>query len=428
MSRRQRQIGYRIAFAGLTLIAALTLLPEPEEAARAAATPVTCILCGDLGTVDFLLNVLLFIPLGAGLLLAGFSWRRTVVLAGILTCLIELLQMGVIAGRDASLGDVLANTLGGALGALLAAAWRGFVFPTERRARRLALAYALGLLWVWAGTAWALGPALPQGVRWYGAWAPEFDNFERFAGTPLLVTAGGEPLLPGPALDQRRLDDAVTANPSLAFRAVLAGPTRGLAPIGVIVDEWHRDVIFIGQDATDLSFGVRMRAAILKLRNPMAVLHRGLSASPGDTVEADGALRDGTFELSARDGGRLVTLRLPLSASWGWSLVTPWAAGYGQEMTLLTALWVGGLVGVLAYWSSLSGRAGLAIVPVTVAGMLAVVPYGAGFPPAHWSEWVAALAGILLGVAAAAGASRERQRIVITGQATAPNNIVEVTP
>jgi len=427
MSRRQRQIGYRLAFAGLTLIAALTLLPQPEEAARAAATPITCILCGDLGSVDFLLNVLLFVPLGAGLHLAGFSWRRTVVLAGLLTGLIELLQMEVIAGRDASLGDVLANTLGGGLGAILAARWREILFPTEGRARRLALAYALGLVWIWAGTAWALGPALPQGVRWYGAWAPEFDNFERFAGTPLLVTAGGEPLLPGPALDQRRLDDAVTANPALAFRAVLAGPTRGLAPIGVIVDEWHRDVLFIGQDAGDLSFGLRMRAAIVKLRNPMAVLHGGLAGSSGDTVEANGALREGAFELSARDGARLLSLRLPLSASWGWSLVTPWAAGYGREMYLLTALWIGGLVGALAYWSALSGRAGLFIVPVTVGGMLAVVPYAAGFPPAHWSEWVAALAGILLGSAAASGPARERRRLVSAGLEDESNTTTEAT-
>lgn len=427
MSRRQRQIGYRLAFAGLTLIAALTLLPQPEEAARAAATPITCILCGDLGSVDFLLNVLLFVPLGAGLLLAGFSLRRTVVLAGLLTGLIELLQMEVIAGRDASLGDVLANTLGGGLGAILAARWREILFPTEGRARRLALAYALGLVWIWAGTAWALGPALPQGVRWYGAWAPEFDNFERFAGTPLLVTAGGEPLLPGPALDQRRLDDAVTANPALAFRAVLAGPTRGLAPIGVIVDEWHRDVLFIGQDGGDLSFGLRMRAAIVKLRNPMAVLHGGLAGSAGDTVEADGALRDGAFELSAREGARLLSFRLPLSASWGWSLVTPWAAGYGREMYLLTALWVGGLVGALAYWSALSGRAGLFIVPMTVGGMLAVIPYAAGFPRAHWSEWVAALAGILLGSAAAAGQARERRRLVTAGLEDESNTTAEAT-
>ena len=425
MSRRQRHLGYRLAFAGFVLIAALTLLPQPEEAARAAATPITCILCGDLGTVDFLLNVLLFVPLGAGLLLAGFSWRRTVVLAGLLTCLIELLQMEVITGRDASLGDVLANTIGAGLGAFLAARWRGFIFPESGRARRLALAYALALAWIWAGTAWALGPALPQGVRWFGAWAPEFDNFERFVGTPLLVTAGGEPLLPGPALDQRRLDDAVTANPAIAFRAVLAGPTTGLAPIGVIVDAWHRDVLFIGQDGGDLAFGLRMRASILKLRNPMALLHGGLAGQQGDTVEAEGALRRGAFELSSRDGPRLAAFRLPLSASWGWSLVTPWAAGYGREMYLLTALWVAGLVAVLAYWSGLAGGAGLLVVPVTLAGLLGIVPYGAGFPPAHWSEWVAALVGILLGSVAAAGASQKRGRMALAAQEAEPTTLVE---
>jgi len=129
--------------------------------------------------------------------------------------------------------------------------------------------------------------------------------------------------------------------------------------------------------------------------------------------------------LSSRDGPRLAAFRLPLSASWGWSLVTPWAAGYGREMYLLTALWVAGLVAVLAYWSGLAGGAGLLVVPVTLAGLLGIVPYGAGFPPAHWSEWVAALVGILLGSVAAAGASQKRGRMAIAAQEAEPTTLVE---
>jgi len=150
-----------------------------------------------------------------------------------------------------------------------------------------------------------------------------------------------------------------------------------------------------------------------------------LAGQQGDTVEAEGSLHGGAFELSSRDGPRLAALRLPLSASWGWSLVTPWAAGYGREVYLLTALWVAGLVAVLTYWSSLSGGAGLWVVPVTVGGLLGVVPYAAGLPHAHWSEWIAALAGVLLGSAAATAASRERRRIAVTGQEDEPTTIAE---
>lgn len=408
MSRSQRHLGYRIAVAGLLFIAAMTLMPHREEMARVAVTPVTCVICGDLGGVDFFLNILLFVPLGIGLTLAGFSWRRALVLAGLTTFSVELLQMKAVPGRDASLGDVMANTLGGGLGALLAAHWRGVVFPSPDRARRLALAYAILLGWIWSGTAWALGPAYPQGVRWYGAWAAELDNFDRFPGKPLLVRAGGEPLLPGPALNQSRLEDAVVARPSLGFQAVLGGPTQRLAPIGSIVDGVHRDVMLIGQAGEDLVFEVRMRATILKLRNPMAALRNGLSGMAGDTVEAEGALRDGAFELRASRGEQSTSRRLPLSAGWGWSLVAPWTPVLDDGASLLTAVWIAGVLTLLAYWSAMAGGGAHSIAPVTVLLLIGATPWAAGFPPAGWSEWAAATTGLLLGTLAARSANRAR--------------------
>ncbi len=81
--------------------------------------------------------------------------------------------------------------------------------------------------------------------------------------------------------------------------------------------------------------------------------------------------------------------------------MTPWNSVLGEEVHSLTAFWIIGLVAVLAYWSVLAGGAAFTIVPVTVALMLGAVPYAAGFPPAHWSEWVAALGGIAVGSLAA---------------------------
>ncbi len=81
--------------------------------------------------------------------------------------------------------------------------------------------------------------------------------------------------------------------------------------------------------------------------------------------------------------------------------MTPWDSVLGEEVHSLTALWIIGLVALLAYWSVLAGGAALTIVPATVGLMLGAVPYAAGFPPAHWSEWVAALTGIALGGLAA---------------------------
>jgi glycopeptide antibiotics resistance protein len=397
MSSRQRRLGYRLAAVGLVFIGLLTLFPDPEAAARAASTPLSCILCGDQGGVDFFLNILLFLPLGLGLALAGFSWRRALILAALLSCSIELLQMKVIVGRDASLGDVISNTLGGGIGALLGACWRRFVFPVPKEARHLALVWALCLVWVWAGTAWAFGPTWPVGSPWYGQWAPDLGGYKPFLGTLLMVTAGGEPLLPGRAIDQGRIEDAVAADPAMAVRAVVSTRPRGMAPLGAIYDGRQRQVMLLAQDHQDLAFAIRTRATILKLQSPRVNLKDGMAGPPGDTVDAEGALRDGAFELSSRDGQRVVTRRLPLSASWGWSLVTPWKSVLGEEVHGLTALWIVGLVALLAYWSLLAGGLAVTVIPVTITVLLGAIPYAAGFPPVDRTEWAAALAGVGMG-------------------------------
>lgn len=412
MTSRQRRLGSWIAIGGLAWIALLTLIPHPGAAARAASTPLTCLLCGDAGGVDFFLNVLLFAPLGVGLRLAGFSWRRAVVLSALTTFGVELLQMKVVAGRDASLGDLLANTSGGALGAMVVARWRQFVLPEAMHARRLGLACAVGLGCVWIGTAWALGPTLPEGGVWFGQWAPDFSNFGRFRGTLLSVSAGGEPLLPGPAFDRQRLEDAIAARPSLAFRAVLARPPGRLAPIGAVTDTRHGEIILIGQERQDLAFRVRMRASILKLWTPTVTLRNGMSGQAGDTVDAEGALRDGAFELRSRIRGQERIRALPLSASWGWSLVTPWESVLGEEVDALTAVWIFGLIAVLTYWSVLAGGASLVIPPATILVLLVVIPRAAGFPPTQSSEWLAAGVGMILGFLTSLPAERARSRSV----------------
>ena len=407
MPPRQRRLGYRLATVGLVFIGLLTLFPHPSEVARVAATPVTCLVCGDLGGVDVVLNILLFVPLGLGLGLAGFSWRRAVFLAGLLTFGIELLQMKTIAGRDASLSDIITNTAGGGLGAFVGLYWQRLLLPPPVPARLLALGYSLLLMGTWVGTAWAFGTTWPVDAPWYGQWAPDLGgNFKPFLGKVLAVDAGGEPLLPGRAIDEERLEDAVAANPSMAVRAVLGPRPTRLAPVGAIYDERQREVMLLGQDRQDLAFHPRMRATLLKLWNPLVYLRDGMAGQPGDTVDAEGSLRDGVFELNSRIGDRLLSRRLPLSASWGWALITPWDSVLGEEVHSLTGMWIAGLVALLAYWSFLAGGASIAIVPATVAILLGAVPYAAGFPPAHWSEWLAALIGTGIGLFAASRARR----------------------
>jgi len=373
-----------------------------------AATPISCVVCGDLGTVDILLNIALFVPLGFGLRLAGFSWRRAVVLSALTTLLVELLQMEVIPGRDASLSDVLTNTLGGAVGAWLGTHWRRLALPSPTAARRLALGWSVGLAWVWAGTAWSLAPAFQQGIRWYGAWAPDFDNFRRFPGRPLLVTAGGEVVLPGLQVDQRRFEDAINARPEMTFEAILAGPPDGLAPIGAIVDASHAEIMLIGQDRSDLVFRLRMRAALVRLRTPAAVLPGALAGRTGDSAIGSAALREGTLRLAAEVSGREASRTIPLNAGWGWMLVSPWDARLDGWARIATSVWIAGLLGVLAFWASSAGGKTIAVVPATAVILFIIVPRAASFPSVTLPDWIAALVGSLAG-AGLAVATRSRR-------------------
>ena len=115
--RRERVAGAALAAAGLLFVLAATLTPVPGEV---YLLPARCVICGAYGSVDFFNNVVMFVPLAAGLALAGVRRWLVLLLCFLLTGLIELLQVAVIVGRDANLGDVLANTLGGAVGLLLA--------------------------------------------------------------------------------------------------------------------------------------------------------------------------------------------------------------------------------------------------------------------------------------------------------------------
>lgn len=401
MSSRQRRFGYCLAAFGVIFIFLLTLFPQPSEVAKVAATPLTCLVCGDVGGVDTFLNLLLFVPLGLGLGLAGFSWRRALALSFLLSLCIELLQLVAIVGRDASLGDVLTNTTGGSIGALLGVHWRRLVHASRSDARRLALGWAATLLGIWAVSAWTLGPTYPVGSPWYGQWAADLGYMAPFRGTPLEVSAGGIPLPPGRALDQPRLKAAVESNPEMTVRAVLALPPHRFAPIGSIMDAEHREVIFLGQERQDLGFRLRMRATVLKLRVPTVNLRNGMAGQPGDTVDAEAALRGGAFELRSRIGGVIRTRTLPLSASWGWSLVTPWSSVLGEEVNELTAVWIFGLIALLAYWSASAGGSSLVLIPATIFVILVVVPWAAKFQAAHWTEWAGAFAGSVAGWALA---------------------------
>ena len=112
-SAGKRHLGSgQVLVACLVAIAAMTLVPlhGPE---RLELRPGSAAGLGDVA------NLLLFAPLGGVLYLRCWSAAKAVATAAAISLAIELLQR-VIPGRTTSIDDVLFNTLGAALGWLLA--------------------------------------------------------------------------------------------------------------------------------------------------------------------------------------------------------------------------------------------------------------------------------------------------------------------
>ncbi|WP_158437799.1 VanZ family protein [Naasia lichenicola] len=75
---------------------------------------------------EFTANVLMFLPLGLliALLLPRHLWWAAIICGAWTSSFIEFSQLLLLPGRVASIGDIIANSLGALLGALLAVAVR----------------------------------------------------------------------------------------------------------------------------------------------------------------------------------------------------------------------------------------------------------------------------------------------------------------
>jgi hypothetical protein len=380
-----------LAVGGLVFILAATLTPVPWRAATAAATPLLCLVCGEQGSVDVTLNVLLFIPFAFGLRLSGVATRRVVVAALLLSLLVESLQYAVVIGRDSSLSDVLTNTVGGAIGAVIAGHLDALVRPAPATARRLAMAWTAFWLGTTAVAALALRPWEPQGP-FLTEWARERLPFPAFDGRVTAASLGSVPLPEGwhPA----------GAEPPLPMRAgtirlrvsVMTGHPAGWRTI-LLLWRGESEVLGLSQSGHDLVFKRPSRAVPMRFR-PVAIrLVHAFPADSGVPVDLTAAAERETVRLGSSWGGGQ-------SPSFGWSLVLPFDYALGPEVRLLTGLWLAGFMFPLGRWW---GRAGLP--PITAIGLIAgiivvglgALPPLAGYPPVHWSEWVASALGAALG-------------------------------
>jgi hypothetical protein len=392
--RIARRLGAVLASVGLLAILVLTLHPNPSHARVAEQTPLLCLVCGETGGADVALNLLLFIPLAAGLTLLGWPWTRIVAFCALLSLGVETLQYAAHTGRDASLSDLLTNTTGSALGVALARRRGLLLTPSPLLARRLSPVAAAGWLGILAFTGVSMQPWAPAGrLRNYCTAA--FPTSEVFSGTARTMTLNGVVLYCDQDLpfgEIRR--GAIT----LETVATAGEPARGRKVIHLVRTS-ATTLLVLAQQGRSAVFQAPTMAKALRLFAPAVLLPGAFPAGPGGPVELVAEADRRGLRLSAiHDGGRS-SVELPLSPSYGWTLLFGIPIGPGAPLRVVAALWLGALLVPAAYWAGLTARPAATIGglgAVVVAG-LGLVPALAGFDPVHWSDWVGAGAGVMLG-------------------------------
>ena len=391
--------GGLLALAGAGVILRLTLYPDPPQTAFAALTPFSCLVCGERGGADVVLNVLVFIPMAAGLRAFGWSWGRVVLFSAALSMVVESLQYGVIPGRDASLSDLLTNTTGGIIGGWIGARFAPIFAPGRALARQL----FLGGIAFWLATTGAAAVAMRPWVA--GGWlrnecTRSRTTPHRFIGTVRSMTIDSAPLpcdaevksAPPVLLALRRGEVRI----DVTMNSVPA--TRGQRVISVLQSE-SGFALMLAQDGHSAAFTTPARANRFRLYSPVLRLPSAFPAQEGVPVEIAAGMHATRIWVQASRPGFRKRVDLALSPSFGWSLLLPWGLQEGGRLRVVTGLWIAGLLLPAAFWAGFLARPlqGLGGLAIAVAGGLALLPWLTGYAPVHWSEWLAAGLAIGLG-------------------------------
>ena len=371
------------------LIAAATLTPAvgPQE------TPsFGCIVCGEFGLADAIRNILLFIPFGIGVVVSFSGHKKLWLWPFLISGFIELAQLHLIQGRDASLGDVIFNGLGGAVGIWLCR-HRSFLFRLPPRVGAvyglLAPATVIGLL---GGTGLLLNPAFSDST-YYGQWTPDLGNLEWYRGTVRSVTLDHISLRSSRLVDSRLVREMLLAGALLKIQA-LAGPAPpGRSSLFSIADQDQHMILLLGPDRDDFAVRYRTVAERLRLDSPRMRWSGVLrELAPGDRLDVNLWKENGAYCLSINDRSR---------CNQGYTLGLGWAVVMFPEVfpdwmiLALSLVWMTGLGLVAGFWTCRKGRL------MTSAGFLGLalvlVPRLTTLLPTPMPEWLALTAGLAAG-------------------------------
>lgn len=349
----------------------------------------TCLACGEMATAEVIQNIILFVPLGVAFARAPLL---LLALAGTSLSLAVELAQHLLPGRDPSVGDLVFNTLGTALGGLLARAVPRALAAPPPHAARFALGAALVAGGVLATTAVLFQPSRRQVAAWT-MWTPELLHRPRYQGRVVAASLGPDSLGDGPVPHPARVDSARRAGAALEVTFVAAPTPDSFTPVVALADSAALETLMLGVAGEDVALWQRTRAADWRLDQPDIRLAGVLArVSPGDTITVAAARRPDGYCLSAPAGERCA---LALSIAQGWALVLypeslpPWLR------RLLGFAWLAALAAPVGLWWR-RNAASMAALLLVVAAVI-ITPQLGGLQAARPGDVAATLLGLGLG-------------------------------
>lgn len=378
-------------------VAAVTLTPNGGPVARIVSF---CILCGEGGTADALLNVALFVPLG---LLIGRRWGALLALvSGLMVGLCVETGQLLLRDRYSNAGDLVWNGAGAWLGGLLAPRVRRWLDEPVSLAPR-GLAVGLPTLWIVA-TGILLRPApVSSGFS--------FDDGRSLHPDPISGRddSGLTPVRPADAsthvLDDATMDRSPDGTWRLRATTVRRPTLRRLTPIVVVYDEARRPIRVLGADRGDLVLWQRTWAEELGLDHASHRLRSGLRDHPLGRILTISASRTDERGLCLAVESRQIC-GLGTSPARTWTVLRSRAHASPGFKTVVDIAWMATLtlsVGLLG------GTARTTVASASVFALIVLaLPHVTALVSAGWAE----LLGIGLGAAGGASVRPVARRVL----------------